>query len=265
MEEKRSWTCEEVLSLIEQFQKHPSLWDGRSVYYKSKMKKQDAYKEMAATFQTTTTEVDRKIKNIISQYQRERRNYKKVKSMGVGGSFRAKWFGYHAMSFLHEKPRRGGEVGGEYQDSESDDDETLSDIRNHSHAAVDEVEMPFMLCEVGMENIAEEEIQSKQDVFKPPRVSTKKEVTRNEEKHDAKSLFKLLESAGTITPRDESDVFGEMVAQNLKRLKTEYAKITVQNRINNLLYEARLGCYDSPQSGALFANLATSSTTSDPT
>lgn len=62
-------------------------------------------------------EIDRKIKNVISQYQRERRNYKKMKKSGAGQHFTPKWFGFNAMSFIHDKnkPRKGVQIGGEYE------------------------------------------------------------------------------------------------------------------------------------------------------
>ena len=42
-------------------------------------------------------------------------------------------------------------------------------------------------------------------------------------------------------------VFDELVARNIRKLKTEYARNTVQNRINNLFYEAQQGYYDFSQ------------------
>ncbi|XP_045775050.1 uncharacterized protein LOC123873973 [Maniola jurtina] len=274
MEEKRSWTCEEVLSLIEYFKKYPNLWDKRNIYYKSKIKKHNAYKEMAAIFQTNTTEIDRKIKNIISQYQRERRYYKKFKKSGVGGNFIAKWFGYHAMSFMHDGSQRGTSEPWVYQNSDSGDPETLSDIHGPICEALhtEEAEVPAMLCEVDMDVKTEDEKplvlpntdKPQQAVLKLPRV-----IQKNQENHASKNVLQTLESIfqsrNFILQRDECDVFGEMVAQNLKQLKTEYAKVTVQNRINNLLYEARLGRYDHPPSAELNTSMATPScsTTSD--
>ncbi|XP_069361116.1 uncharacterized protein [Maniola hyperantus] len=264
MEEKRSWTCEEVLSLIEYFKKYPNLWDKCNIYYKSKIKKHNAYKEMAEVFQTNTTEIDRKIKNIISQYQRERRYYKKFKKSGVGGNFIAKWFGYHAMSFMHDENRRRSETW-VYQNSDTGDTETLSDIHGHICEALhtEEEETPAMLCEVDMEVKTEEEkpqaVPNTDPVLKPPRL-IQKHAVGNQEKFDSKSVLQTLESIfqsrNFILQRDECDVFGEMVAQNLKQLKTEYAKVTVQNRINNLLYEARLGHYDYPPSIAVNMSMA---------
>lgn len=46
---------------------------------------------------------------------------------------------------------------------------------------------------------------------------------------------------------DEYTLFGEQIAFKLRSLKTDYARITVQHHINNLIYEAQLGKYDYSQ------------------
>ncbi|CAI6360260.1 unnamed protein product [Macrosiphum euphorbiae] len=77
------------------------------------LKKPDALKEIAITFNTDSSEIDRKLKNVYSQYTRERRNYKAMKKSGAGKEFHAKWFGYDLMSFLQDKnkPRKTREFG----------------------------------------------------------------------------------------------------------------------------------------------------------
>lgn len=46
---------------------------------------------------------------------------------------------------------------------------------------------------------------------------------------------------------DEYTLFGEQIAIKLRSLKTDYARITVQHHINNLIYEAQMGKYDYPE------------------
>ena len=43
--------------------------------------------------------------------------------------------------------------------------------------------------------------------------------------------------------RDEYDVYGELVAHNIRKLKSEFARATVQYLVNGILYEAQLGKY----------------------
>lgn len=120
-EQKKQWTTEGIGTLIDAFREHRNLWDPKDIHYKNRIKKMDAYKELAQLFETSSAEIERKLKNLMSQYQRERRKYKKMKKSGAGQSFRAKWFGYNAMSFIHDrnKPRKGIEIGVQYEVSSS--------------------------------------------------------------------------------------------------------------------------------------------------
>lgn len=112
-DKKKLWTTEETSLLIEAYRKHKNLWDPETVDYKNRIKKLNSYKEIAGVFGTSVEEIDRKLKNIISQYQRERRNFKKMKKAGAEQQFRARWFGYNSMAFLHDKnqPGKGIQIG----------------------------------------------------------------------------------------------------------------------------------------------------------
>lgn len=48
----------------------------------------------------------------------------------------------------------------------------------------------------------------------------------------------------TKEPRDEYQIYGELVACKIRKLPTAHAKNTVQHLINNILYEASLGKYN---------------------
>ncbi|KAL4113003.1 hypothetical protein QTP88_016712 [Uroleucon formosanum] len=45
--------------------------------------------------------------------------------------------------------------------------------------------------------------------------------------------------------RNEYHIFGEQVGCKVRKLSTNYSKITVQHFINNILWEAELGKYDN--------------------
>lgn len=47
--------------------------------------------------------------------------------------------------------------------------------------------------------------------------------------------------------RYEYTLFGEQIACKIRKLPTEYSRITAQHHINNLLYEAQLENYNYPQ------------------
>jgi len=64
------------------------LWDASSPNYKNKFKKADTLKEIAIQLITDANEIYRKLKNVYSQYSRDRRAYKAMKKSGVGIDFR---------------------------------------------------------------------------------------------------------------------------------------------------------------------------------
>lgn len=113
MNTKKKWNIEDTCKLIELYRESTILWDASSPNYKNKFKKADALKVIAIQLNTDANEIDRKLKNVYSQYSRERRAYKAMKKSGAGREFRAKWFGYELMSFLQDKnkARKSREAG----------------------------------------------------------------------------------------------------------------------------------------------------------
>lgn len=108
------WSVENTCKLIELYRESKLLWDARHPDYKNRYKKADALKEIGILCNVSSEEVDRKIKNINTQYQREYRNYQLLKKSGAGKTFVSKWFGYSLLSFLKDKnkPRPSGNIGG---------------------------------------------------------------------------------------------------------------------------------------------------------
>lgn len=114
MSGKAKWTVDNTCLLIEMYRETPLLWDPNNIDYKNRYKKADALKEFGRTLNVSAEEIERKIRNINSQYQREKRNYQQYKKSGAGQKFVSKWFGYALMNFLKDKnkPRETQEAGG---------------------------------------------------------------------------------------------------------------------------------------------------------
>uniref|UniRef100_A0A6P7GSR3 Uncharacterized protein LOC114325862 n=1 Tax=Diabrotica virgifera virgifera TaxID=50390 RepID=A0A6P7GSR3_DIAVI len=248
---KKEWTTEEICTLIDALREHRNLWYPRDANYKNRIAKVDSHKQIAQLFDTNYLEIARKIKNITSQYLRERRNYKKIKKSGAGQNFIPRWFGYNAMSFMHDKnkPRKGVQIGGEYEESESSDDDPQTETRNSVdiHDLEDEPERSkvensatpletdkFCMQNASTSNAPENEFTSKNQ----PKKKTNRNVEKDNES-ESTQVFNMMKSVYEKKERDEYDVFGEMVANNIRSLKTEYSRITVQQQITNILFDAR--------------------------
>lgn len=80
-----------MIDLIESYRAHPNLWNPKNTGYKNRIKKMISLKEIANLFNTNFNEVKRQIRNRITEYQRERRNYKNMKNSGAGQFFKPKY------------------------------------------------------------------------------------------------------------------------------------------------------------------------------
>lgn len=84
-------------------------------------------------------------------------------------------------------------------------------------------------------------------VFSTPKIGSRRKIhVGSDDKNETAEVFQMMKSVfenrQVTTPRrDEYDVFGEMVAHNIRILQTDHARVTVQHKINNILYEARIG------------------------
>ena len=71
------WSKESVCHLIDLYHEKQILWDQTQPEYKNKFKKNDAWCEISKILNTEKLEVEKKMKNLISQFYRE---CKKAKS-----------------------------------------------------------------------------------------------------------------------------------------------------------------------------------------
>ncbi|CAH0562822.1 unnamed protein product [Brassicogethes aeneus] len=75
--------------------------------------------------------------------------------------------------------------------------------------------------------------------FTTPKVKTKnKNNTNMEQDSESTQVLHMMKSMYEKRERDEYDVFGEMVAHNIRSLRSEYLKITVQQQITSVLFDA---------------------------
>ncbi|KAF0747492.1 Uncharacterized protein FWK35_00023780, partial [Aphis craccivora] len=80
----------DTCKLIELYRESPILWDATNLNYKNKFKRADALKEIGMQLSTDANEIDRKLKNVYSQYSRKRRAYKAMKKIWSGKRFPSK-------------------------------------------------------------------------------------------------------------------------------------------------------------------------------
>ena len=99
---QKSWTKSDVFLLISQWELYPELWNVKNKLYRNRIKKQNALKEIASNFNTTTNEVSRKLHNLRTQYHSEVRRIKCKKSgNGAEENNTSSWEFFSAMNFIN--------------------------------------------------------------------------------------------------------------------------------------------------------------------
>lgn len=101
MENKKEWLKSEVDDLINVYRSKPELWDVKNQVYKDRVKKKDAFKEIADKFCTSVEEITRKIHNLRNQFNNElKKSMKKKSGQGSDDLYVSKWPYFKSLSFL---------------------------------------------------------------------------------------------------------------------------------------------------------------------
>uniref|UniRef100_A0A1E1WPP3 MADF domain-containing protein n=1 Tax=Pectinophora gossypiella TaxID=13191 RepID=A0A1E1WPP3_PECGO len=103
-----TWSNENVITLIELFQERQVLWNTQMDEYKDRNKKHDAWMQIAAEFNLDKQAIEKKMRSLIGQFQRE---CKKPKS-GAGADDIPKWFAYKKLLFLKDRNKPEETVDG---------------------------------------------------------------------------------------------------------------------------------------------------------
>lgn len=76
------WTRDKIINCIENYRERTLLWDPTHVHYKHRFKRADAWRELAGIFEVPRDEVEKKMKNLISQFRRVEKKKTKEKKIG---------------------------------------------------------------------------------------------------------------------------------------------------------------------------------------
>lgn len=123
------WSKELTTHLIELFREYRVLWDPTFMDFKNRNKKHDAWTELGAELKTNASEVEKKMRMLIGQFQRE---LKKGRSGdGADAPYKTKWIFFKMLLFLKDKnePRHSTEGGvSPEQDTQDASDNKIAEV-----------------------------------------------------------------------------------------------------------------------------------------
>ncbi|XP_018576045.1 uncharacterized protein LOC108914678 [Anoplophora glabripennis] len=204
-ENNKTWSKQEVFSLIHLWKLHPELWDVKNKEYRNKTKKQAALRAIAAELRTPEKEIYRKFHNLRTQFHQEMRRIKARRNGDTTeDTYRTSWKYFDAMTFImdHSIPRSVKNLGEEAKTENGTDESDNADIT---------------------------------DIYiRPEFVELKRSQINIEEKEPSCLIRNPLQVGDKIT--DEFQVFGDFVASELRNLRSREN----QNRLKRMIQRSIL-------------------------
>ncbi|XP_068083489.1 uncharacterized protein [Anabrus simplex] len=229
------WNKDITLDLINDIIERPCLWDVSSKEYRDKTKKADSFQELEIMYNCSRECIEKKLASLRSQYSRELQKVQKSRKSWAGADevYTSKWFAFEAMSRM-----RGGNVptktrtnllSPEEEDTQSISLEEDDDASAVGTAGEDEATGSRSSPAIALTPIKPPVKRKSENEFLATAIETLKCVKE--------SRMSKLHTAN----RDECDVFGELVASELKQINDPIVKETLKFNIQKLIYEAKIG------------------------
>nr|CAH7750463.1 unnamed protein product [Callosobruchus chinensis] len=103
------WDHDKTLYFIERYKAYNVLWDPAHGHHYNKIKREDAWSEIAEEIDSTVDICKKKMTSLLASLRRERQKIKKSREKGRLGeeTYHSSWFAYKSMLFLLERDVTG--------------------------------------------------------------------------------------------------------------------------------------------------------------
>ncbi|XP_011866239.1 PREDICTED: uncharacterized protein LOC105561123 [Vollenhovia emeryi] len=244
------WSKDMTTRSIELFREKRVLWDPTVMDFKDRNKKHDAWTELGADMEMSANEVEKKMRMLIGQFQRE---LKKGKSGdGADAPYKSKWIFFKMLLFLKDKnePRHSTEASF----SPSNQDIVQSRDTNNSHLIIENDGQLLNELHLQVQDNTGSCQQKTVDKSIPLSLShqapslqackqASKQAKSTKRKADemCEEVYTIIKQlSSNVKKRDEFDVFGEHVANTLRNLKSRSVQSYTKFEISSSLYRAEI-------------------------
>ncbi|XP_019766154.2 uncharacterized protein LOC109541683 isoform X1 [Dendroctonus ponderosae] len=220
------WSNDKSFQLIDEYKKWPIVWDVKHPSHYSKKQKTIAWYAISDKLGVSVAEAKQKMNSLLGSLRREKSKILRAAGPGQAPIYNSRWFAFKRMQFLLYK--------------EETEETTLDSEMEQHHFRNSEI------IEVEIQDNPEEEsgeklIVAKRRTFRPS-VAAPKPIndTTLDEKSFNSSLSARLE--------DPCATYGAHVANKL-RSYTQQVRVQVEHAINNILFEADIGKFNTNPAG----------------
>ncbi|KAK9874007.1 hypothetical protein WA026_002359 [Henosepilachna vigintioctopunctata] len=250
------WTDTVTILLIDEYRRHPCLWDPSDPHFKMMGKKSEAWQEVALAMECSVPEIKRKMASVLASFRRERKRERK-----------SMWFAYKPLSFLLEKfnSKKEKSVEGEEDDeligteewwNEHDsiidepelvlsnvEEDDKSNIKLHTEDH-DNIPSSSQIENAQMAVDTEENSNQQQRRYSRKRLRTSR-VTEDNTIDQENSTHPNTELKDQQNTKSICGAFGSYVSAKLESY-SEYTRIMVEHKINEILFQADFGTFNEP-------------------
>ncbi|GAB6030502.1 hypothetical protein CHUAL_007364 [Chamberlinius hualienensis] len=230
------WSTEATVQLIELLESKPILWNVKCEEYRDKEKKADAIKDIANNLSKEVYDVEKKIRSLRVQFNREHQKLVAIQEKGGLTNKRILWFGYNLMKFLVEgsRSRRSRTTTDVTTVTELDAVEENVDIVDQESHSASECDQSTVRT-----SILESALKKKSPVLKKQHFKNAK---------SKKLLFSPVNPVKIpherLNSRDKYEIFGESVAISLRESGRNSREISIaKHKINQVLFDLEMGYY----------------------
>ncbi|XP_043797753.1 uncharacterized protein LOC122717595 [Apis laboriosa] len=220
------WNKEMTFRLIELYREKRILWDPMHAEYKNRSKKHSAWIELSKEMKIQTNEAEKKVRILVGQFQREIKKGK-YEGDGTDASYKSKWIFFKPFLFLKDKTY--------VKEKTSNSIEENSLLKKSFKQISIESQDSNSNISLLIENDNYSNLQMKKQT-KSNSNGIKRKADISEESHSVCPN----ELSNEIRIRDEFDVFGEIVAYSLRKLKNRTIQSHVKFNVYNILYRAEI-------------------------
>ncbi|XP_030752929.1 uncharacterized protein LOC115879991 [Sitophilus oryzae] len=246
------WSQKQVISLIKLYRKQINLWNPKHELYKNRNRRYDSMMSISEAMQIEKSEIERKIKNITSQFYKEKKKIKtKQANSGCLEVNKPKWFAYKYLLFLNDKntPRESVDNSQiqintnpaspeniSLEDSQTND-VPLNNIENEDSE-------PYIAEERPSTELFSNTGRKKQKLGERSNTCQHQDTLPDDMEAEALKMFRDI-----YENKKKCDVFsllGQEVEMKVRQMPTRYGRCIVTHKIQTILLEAGLGMYDYP-------------------
>ncbi|KAG8230273.1 hypothetical protein J437_LFUL009446 [Ladona fulva] len=235
------WPNDVVLKFVRLYERQPVIWNPAHPLHRDKSEIIDAWKRIrhAMDYQFTVNDLKRKKDSLMATYRVLNREMKQKDQQGIVSADVRKpnWFAYSAMDrFLSTVYKPRIQANSEVQSNES---ENMPNDYSMIYEKDEASDKGFSIYIENSESDFPEETRNLQTSFNQQTEKKKLTISRDSMKRRVNEAYKIVKAVRRKHHKDDCALFGELLANKLRRLHQRTRDI-VMNDIDNLIFRATI-------------------------